>query len=432
MEITLKDFECKTVKSTYSWDEGVPTGSRVVPAVSSTDTGRYVGYAPTVIVSLSASISDLNPNHYAFKRTVDFGDYYNSETNVQTALTQTDEFFCHTYVMPGEYTLKITQTQYSVMTSESEQYTYREDGIAENDILPHEWKWYSFFCDDPEQTPLIKSYSMTWDDCIFQSTTPMTWNELSNSSRRDFVNCPCVPSPTVWNWYNFLSGNLSDELEIDPLDPNRDGLRWKSYSLSGCAPLTWRRLIQTTDLTECRRKVPPLTAETITHTKELFLKVLEIPPVAYLEVVEVQSNKISPYTVQLSPKKIRCGSFPIERLIWDFGDGSPLLEQVRGEVKSEYPFVFMDAFDYDSDDVRNYDVLHTYRRSIASGNCFYPSVTAIAFSTETQDCASAVIGPLLYEPPKKVSLLQNKLMETEDIVYTGQIDDGAVLWKTDN
>jgi hypothetical protein len=424
MELKITELKCNTVKPQYSWDGGAPTGTSLITAASD-EQFQYIGYAPTTIVSLSASIVDPNSNYYAFKRIVDFGDYYNSETNIQTSLSKKDASFCHTYVMPGEYALTITQTQYVVLTSAIEANTYREDGVAENDILPHEWRWQSFFCNDPEKIPSLKSYYVTWDDCKFQSSIPTSWNNLADSSNGDYENCPCMPTPTIWNWYSFLSANpdYND-------DTNFDILRWKSYTLSGCAPVTWKRLIQTST-TNCQVKVPPLSAEVITYQKQLFLKVLEIPPTAYIEIVSIQSNKTSPYTVQLSPKKIRCGSFPIERLVWDFGDGTPLLEQIRGEVEPEFPFKWTNSFDYDSDDVRNYDVIHTYNRTTETGNCFYPSITAFAASTETFDCASAVIGPIAFESHKNVSLLQNKLLENERIVYTGQIDTSAVLWLTD-
>ncbi len=423
MELELKDFKCKTVNGKYSWDAGVPTGTSLLSATIDDETLQYIGYAPTTIVSFSASVINPNSNYYAFKRVVDFGDFYNSETNIQNSLSQKDSFFCHTYIMPGTYTLTVTQTQYVVLTSEKEENTYREDGVAENDILPHEWKWQSFFCSDPEKISSLKSYYVTWDDCKFQSPLQNTWNDLANSTNGDYENCPCIPTPTIWNWFTFLSANYTEDVDFNTF-------KWKSYTLSGCAPITWRRLIQSSTQ-ECEIKVPPLSTEVVIQQKQLFLKVLEIPPTAYIEVISIQANKVSPYTVQLSPRKIRCGSFPIERLVWDFGDGSPLLEQVRGEVKPEFPFTWTNSFDYDSEDIRNYDVIHTYNRTTETGNCFYPSVTAFASSTETFDCASVVIGPIAFEPHKNVSLLQNKLLENERIVYTGQIDNSAVLWLTD-
>jgi hypothetical protein len=133
----------------------------------------------------------------------------------------------------------------------------------------------------------------------------------------------------------------------------------------------------------------------------------------------------------LSPKYTKCGSFPIDKIVWDLGDGTPLIEQSRyNPIKGE-PFVYSDQFGFDFEDPRNYDIIHTYYRTSTSGSCFYPSITAYASSTGTYDCASVIIGPLNFEShdQKNPRMLQNKLTEN-GIGYIGEMGSDISLWNS--
>ena len=159
--------------------------------------------------------------------------------------------------------------------------------------------------------------------------------------------------------------------------------------------------------------------------------------------------RLTPLTVRLSPKHVICGSFPIEKIVWDMGDGSPLITQRRWAPTLEHPFVYSTSLltetdptnlkvysgslENDPQDPRNYDVEHTYYRTLQGPHSFYPSMTAYASSTGTYDTAAAVVGPLLF-PTKdeelKINLIQSELT-SHGKVYIGEINNNVAVWRAD-
>ena len=517
MNILFTSISARTVSSDYGWDIDIPNSSIVVNCLTGSN-GELIGYSPTTHIRISADIVNPRPDSIAFKRTINFGDYYNSIDNIQIASASGTTLFCHNYIMPGEYKLTFSQTEFFALSGLYEDQsetpiTYREGGVNFGERQPFSWMWYNFYCDETSD-PRLEFFSsfepkqeyLTWDDCVFQGKQPVTWEEISDKS------IETRSKPVGWKWQT--AKNESDDIL-------NQRVKWGDVNKIGMLSRNWKN----TESNKCLERIPLLSSTTIYYEKPFFVKVLEIPPTAYLEsyeysfilkgensnnlfesvssegiigdslyfnsfassgrlvemlikdeteqlrtkvtfqssrigttfgyrligentilsntfregtifVNELSVNKrsaISPYTVRLSPRKIRAGSFPIEKLIWDFGDGSPKLIQNRKNLSVISPFVYNEEFPLDIADPRSYDVYHTYTRTSQNGNCFYPSVTAVSFSTGASDCASTIIGPLspaLFNS-ETTAILQSQLTEN-GVAYLSQVNGEVALLRRNN
>jgi hypothetical protein len=480
MYIDTQFLSVKTVGSNYSWDQGNPNANTLSNCLT-TESYQYIGYAPFVSVQLESRVGSPNLFSIYFNRKINFGDYYNSETNNQTTPNSGAHVFCHNYLMPGEYTITIEQTQYYTLnnaqrfnclekycldwnwdsrkcaidssynttwynTTTASQFQkrwvyepceddafqqygiYIERGNSTEDRLPFSWQWYNFFNEDSDvRNEFYASFEprverlpatdlpRTWDDSVFQGSHQVTWDEASG---------PCLETrvdDASWKW-NKVSCNSAEVLN--------QKVKWKDTTKSEILPRKWKQVRGA----GCLEIVPLLSANKITSTEQFTIKVLEIPPQAYLQsshVIDPRNPSFSPLTVQISPKYTQCGSFPIEKIVWDFGDGSPLVEQSRYNLIHSSPFVYSDQYGFDVEDPRNYDVVHTYYRTSTSGSCFYPSITAYCSSTGSHDCASVIVGPLNFESAasKDFHLLQNKLTE-DGKAYLGEMDRSITVWNS--
>lgn len=134
-----------------------------------------------------------------------------------------------------------------------------------------------------------------------------------------------------------------------------------------------------------------------TIIKTMYVTVQELPPVAsILSVSAVNGN--SPLKVQLSPRNCKAGSFPIDRIDWDFGDGSPIITISRYTlpVLDNNKTINTGYFISDPLDVRNIDVVHTYFRNKDTYPVFYPSLTCYSANTNTSDSCCITIGPISF------------------------------------
>lgn len=488
MSLTFDIFSVKTVKPTYSWDLGTPTvdyvdfvtGLTKLSAHSNNNQGvEYVGYAPFMSVSLSSTVGS-QISSIAIRRIVDFGDYYNSETNILVSPLSTDDLFCHVYIMPGLYSIKLEEKKWNRYIKESfsaygkclDKYcidwswktlsnctpelsvtwkssscgnesskTWKNQGCGESKSLtnglyietekeiersPLSWQWYNFLCeseDNPQNTPV------TWEQSLFQNAEQITWSESQGPCAvlSDIVSSNFSSSTVVWRWNKVTDNPNPNNFEIcSTWDQNKNivptSVTW-DYVNSRCSDTTSSGSSTTYSVS----------SDSTILTKEAFIRVLEIPPVAYLQVLSADSlEKFSPYTVRLSPSKIVCGSFPIEKIVWDLGDGSPLLEQRRWSNTLSSPFVFSDELIEDYQDPRNYDVIHTYTKTPDSDFCFYPSITAYCSSTGSYDCAATIVGPLKLPSMDDVTVkvLQNELTD-EGRVLIGQVGNVISAWRAD-
>jgi hypothetical protein len=436
---TFDPVNITTVKDTYSWDEGTPlveldladlTINDPSSILSSTNSAgvEYLGYSPFALVTLSSVVTP-NPSAIATKVIVDFGDYYNSESNIIMTDVLSAQYFCHVYIMPGIYTVKMTVVEYvklaNVTTNlpfdSSKVYFQPTDAFKE---LPIFWQWCNYQCTTPLAKLNLRSKNVPWTKAKFQETNGFTWQESGS---------PCVKIPTqttLWNW----DGQMCSSAGSTTSTP----LSWSTVECESCLSRTWDD-IEALDLkpncVEDPYVVVPITTE---FTIEQLVRVVEIPPKAFLEVQQDPSynNRISPYSVRLSPKYVRCGSFPIEKVEWNLGDGSPILTQRRWSVNTDP--IFQDNLEYEVDwkDPRNFDIVHTYIRTPDSGSSFYPSLTCYASSTHTTDCVAGLVGPLKLRSStstsadSKVTILQNELTDHGRILI-GEVDGTFAVWRYD-
>lgn len=425
MSATFDFLSIRTVPSTYSWDlnairEGINfpviTDSSLLSSTSTNSQGvEYFGYAPFVSLSLSSSVGSLSPSAVAVRRVTDFGDYYNSESNILVSPTLSNEAFCHNYIMPGLYSIKMTRTEYTLIESQGGGVgcIYIQP-LTDIERFPLSWQWYNFLCESPSQynTPV------TWQETEFQQPEQLVWSETYGPCYSINANT----SQTSWTWNNVTCNLTANPLGNDTKwdDTKCDAplnIRWDQIAGSACQS-------STTQYT--------LSATSQTFTKELYLKVIEIPPKCYLSTINAPVDKTSPYTVRLTARYTRCGSFPIEKIVWDLGDGSPLLVQRREIPNTDPRFTYSTnptPFNTDWKDPRNYDVIHTYNRTSRSQFSFYPSITAYASSTGTSDCAAIIIGPLKLSEfeNETVHILQNELTDHGKVLI-GEVSDSVALW----
>ena len=138
--------------------------------------------------------------------------------------------------------------------------------------------------------------------------------------------------------------------------------------------------------------------QTKTDTKVKTLSVCtvqEILPKANLYSVTQPTTGYAPFLVRLTARTTIPGSFPVDKILWDFGDGSERLLVSRYYNEPNSNLIFTNVLSSDSQDPRNYDVLHTYTRECDTYPVFYPSITAYSSSTNSVDTCSLTIGPVL-------------------------------------
>ena len=138
--------------------------------------------------------------------------------------------------------------------------------------------------------------------------------------------------------------------------------------------------------------------QTKTDTKVKTLSVCtvqEIVPKANLYSVTQPTTGYAPFLVRLTARTTIPGSFPVDKILWDFGDGSERLLVSRYYNEPNSNLIFTNVLSSDSQDPRNYDVLHTYTRECDTYPVFYPSITAYSSSTNSVDTCSLTIGPVL-------------------------------------
>jgi hypothetical protein len=330
MNSTLDVTYAVSLPSTFSWDISAYPTNTIVPQLSN-GIPVYTGYAPSVQINLSSQPFNYMLSSAFYIRAVDFGDYYNTRTNVLRISGLDPVTVNHTYIMPGLYSIIMTEAEYSVIDS-------------------------------------------------------ITWNEVTTNPN----------SNLYWPAYTGISGiDSSGQTSIIP---------------------------QTTAIV------------TQLSTVNVLLSVVELLPTAYLSsnIPTVSSDIVFPLTLTLTPRFIHAGSFPIEKIVWDLGDGSPLLTKRRWDITTNSPFVSTGALSGDLKDPRNFDIVHTYTKQDIAQYTFYPSITAYASSTGSSNACAITIGPIKspeYSATNSISLLQAEINENGAVIV-GQIGDDIGVWKT--
>ena len=484
MSLTFDMLSIRTVPPSYSWDKGTPitTFTNLISTLEdcqriSNNESRieYVGYAPFVSVALSsdAGVYNLSAN---ITRTADFGDYYNSQTNIQTKSSPNYEIFSHVYMMPGLYSVSLTRKEYTTLvvsdvstkgvcfqkycidwswknlskirttltnvtslswgaTKSTGVYAKKwrrepcsDDQFAgngvflqkaeygENQRAPLSWQWFNFLKSSPRST---LNTPTTWLSAGFQRPDQLTWKQTSG---------PCLNNlnyhgtEIIWKW-NYLTNTKTGRFYSN--------LTWDETRCVDPGNVTWD-FVTRFGMGDAVNLVLPDKEEVVTKTA--YIRVLEIPPQAFIRVIPKDNTNVntSPLTVILSPRNIISGSFPIEKIVWDLGDGSPLLTQQRWAPTLKAPFIYSGVLSEDYEDPRNYDIEYTYVKTPNSPYMYYHSLTAYCSSTGSYDTASAVVGPVKYGATTNVDvkLIQSELTDNGK-VFVGQVDGKVAVWRAD-
>lgn len=168
--------EIKTVPSTYSWNEGIPehtyTGN-LTNAVSSMSGDKVVfeGFSPYTKLSLFSNLTSVDQqNLVTVLRTVNFGDPYNSNSNILTVEGDGDTLFEHIYSMPGLYAITLTEITF---LSSSGFGTYIESPNTDT-VKNYVWQWKNFLSGSDFN---VLNKEITWSNSTFQQPNSFTWRE---------------------------------------------------------------------------------------------------------------------------------------------------------------------------------------------------------------------------------------------------------------
>lgn len=375
-----------TVPKTYSWDIGTPleTASTLTTAYNTTE---YVsGYAPGVnVVFTNTSISDEN---YPFiNYDWDFGDLYHDINNTATlSCASTIE---HLYIMPGIYTVTLTHQQ-------SRTRTFLEtDPLLCRGKFNVRWFWSNLECNREtfktwDETMCVQLTAPTFEPGSVavpgQRWTPKWWDDEGKCFGKH-----CV----FWSWY-----------ELTPAPGRTNPIKWVETKNRRRYNKKW--MYQDNE-TQCNNREFTYqdTLDVLTKiTTKTIVEVKEIPPTAGITCLTRPLTGTSPYTAVLSPTACIPGSFPIDRIDWDLGDGTPIKTILRYANIIDPEIIYTNTFSDDLLDVRNYNIRHTYTRCSNTCAVFYPSLTCYSANTSTFDSCCTTVGPILLPPASELTILK--------------------------
>lgn len=383
-----------TVPETYTWDEGLPL-TTVTNTVTSTTTQSYIsGYAPALkVYFFNDSIPDLGFESTTYEW--NFGDYYNDTQNI-AALSCTS-LIEHTYIMPGIYTVSLSLVQ----SRQTEELDKTGNSKLCRGKYERRWFWDEMLCG--------KQTELTWDDTACGGRVEKWWD--------DEIAC-FEKYCKFWSW-NDLKSNSSNPVNWNETSTDSEFVKkWAFEVNDSICKVNEADFLSTLESS----------GRAIIRTN--MIEVKELPPRAGMYCVTRPLTGISPFTVQLTPKSSKCGSFPIDRIDWDFGDGSPVKTISRYTATSGEKVIFNNAFPFDTLDVRNYDVLHTYQRKIGSYPVFYPSLTCYSANTNTSDSCSITIGPVTLSAVSTQTHLLKTRNTLKGNLYTLDLNDNISFFST--
>lgn len=384
-----------TVPTTYSWDQGTPlTGSNItqIPFDSTTQTS-ITGYAPGFkVLFKNNSVSDENFNLINYDW--NFGDYYNSSSNNISLTCNTPVE--HTFLMPGTYTVTLHHRQARNIQS--------FDYVANSDYCKDKYDFRWFW----DNMTSLSGDILTWDQTLCTGKYAKWWdNELACFQKY------CK----FWDWYN-----LSQDIY-----PGANPITWRQTYTDRVYSKKWA--FEAND-TYCKTEavfLDTVVVEEQTYTTTNIIEVYEINPIANLYSLTQPTTGTVPYTVQLTPRGTVPGSFAIEKIDWDFGDGSPIQTVWRHQSPTSTLFTLTCTFSADLNDPRNYDAIYTYNRALNTYPVFYPSITAYSGNTNSSDACSIIIGPLsLSSVPSNIHILKNNY-DNQSILYALQVGQNTSL-----
>lgn len=382
-----------TVPINYTWDSGVPfqKSTNTTPAFITTN---YVsGYASGVDVYFKNESTNgeiLFDQNALISYTWNFGDLYNSTTNTATLTCIAP--VRHIYTMPGQYTVTLFHTEIITQSVDTNPLLCR-------DLYNINWYWDNLA---DITVPIPKPDRKTWNETSCLSSFPKTWDPELECLQK---HC------RYWSWINTQA-------------PGRSPTTWEQAKTNGLFEKRW--FYESND-TICQKPEQPLVVvvrqERQEVIKQFIVEVKEISPQAGLHSETRPPAGSGPLTIRLSPKATLCGSFPIDRIDWDLGDGTPIKTVIRQAQPIDPAFILNNIFNQDPQDPRNYDIIHTYRRNTNQYSVFYPSITAYSANTGSHDSCSTTVGPIDFENLiSDVKLLKAK-NTTQGILYTLDVNN---------
>lgn len=389
-----------TVPDDYTWDQGNPFESVTTEVPAYIQTNYVSGYAPGVDVYFRnvSQVGDIfSDQDIVINFSWNFGDIYNSTNNIASLTCVAP--VRHVYTMPGKYTISLIHTEIVTQPIDTNPTLCRDR---------YNINWYWDNLTGLTNLP-AKPDRKTWNETECLSSFPKTWDpELF-----------CLQKYCrYWSWENTKSTGRNDTT-------------WEQTQTNAEFEKRW--LYESND-TVCQLPEQPasiiIRQERQEVIKQFMVEVKELLPRAGLHSITRPVAGIAPLTVQLTPRTTICGSFPIDRIDWDLGDGSPIKTITRQGPPTDPNFVNNRVFIGDSLDPRNYDLIHTYNRSIDQYSIFYPSITAYSANTGSYDACSTTIGPIdLGTPDDGVKILKVK-NTVEGVLYTLDVNDTCTFITT--
>jgi hypothetical protein len=404
MAVDFSVLYAETVPESYSWDTGVPYSTpdkKVVVKKTSSTTDYISGYAPGVKVYFSGidtDTSETTENSTIYLNYVwNFGDFYNTKSNVVVLSCISDQNYpmFHTYIMPGKYTVSLSQTR------SNSRYVVEPFRRTCKGLHKVDWYWNSLSS--------VNLTDITWDQTKKINFFNKQWdNELVCFGK----HCK------IWSWDSLQTGGYST-------------LKWEETGSGQRYEKRW--LFEAND-TVCDLELGDIyeTVQTVSNStvKTHIIEVKELPPQANIYSVTRPLTGFSPYTARFTPRATKTGSFNIEQIDWDFGDGSPVKIITRRNVLEDPNLIFNNTYTEDIEDPRNYDVVHTFTRNIDQFPVYYPSLTAYASNTHTPAAASTTFGPILLSAANEDVRLIKTTNTESGIVYSLNYRDSVTFVST--
>jgi hypothetical protein len=368
-----------TVPENYTWDLGTPLQTGPTRETAYSTVSSVSGYAPALnVIFGNNSVTDLGFDFIDYSW--DFGDYYHDTTNF-ISLTCTS-LVQHTYIMPGTYTVSLRHVQ----SKGKQDLDQTGASLLCRGKYGIRWFWDELGLLNVETgAPNINATTWNETECL---SSKAKWWSLEEACFQKYCK--------AWSWYD-LATNRSNPV------------KWSETEVDQEFQKKW--MFEAND-TVCSVEDAEFlnTIETVEQNviKKFIVEVKEIQPVASMYSVSAYSGQ-SPHTVRLSPRNCKPGSFPIDRIDWDFGDGTPVKTVTRYAIPSGADIVNTGYFISDLNDIRNIDVLHTYKRNKNTYSIFYPSLTCFSACTNSSDSCSITIGPVtLPATPNSFHLVKNR------------------------
>lgn len=157
-------------------------------------------------------------------------------------------------------------------------------------------------------------------------------------------------------------------------------------------------------------------------TKSQYVRMTQVTqPSANLTILPPNSG-FSPFTATFQFSGSRSGAFPIQSLLLDFGDGSPIVS-INRQLSSSL-FENKSRFPNDLKDPRNFEVSHTYQiQSLFDSGTFYPTLSVIEMGTNNKSLISNIVGPIKLPPINDKEYSVIKTQKKGNLTYITLVDN---------